>query len=277
MNPNKIIKRVFMNAETLKQEGRLIAFGDIHGCSEALNSLLEAVKPTQSDTLIFLGDYIDRGSNSKAVLDTIIRLTETHNVIALIGNHEVMMCDAFLQEDGLKRQQMIWAWYNNGGVSTLNSYNYNFDNLLDVALDSKPSDLAIPAELEAHLKFISKLPFYHITDTHIFVHATPYPDQDIEKQLKASLVWRRATEADKKHNYTHKSGKVIVSGHTAQQDGKPLALSDKNIIIDTGSVWTGWLTAMDVTNNKFIQASVFESRTLSYEDITKNNETNKEG
>lgn len=264
-----------MSIEHTKQAARVIAFGDIHGCSEALKTLLNAVNPTQYDTLIFLGDYIDRGSNSKAVLDIIIDLKSKCNVIALLGNHEAMMCDAFLQEDGKKRQQMIWAWYNNGGVSTLTSYNYNFDNLLNVELDSKPSDLSLPADLEAHLAFISTLPTYHITDTHIFVHATPYPDQDIEEQLKSSLIWRRASDTDAEYNYTHKSGKTIVSGHTAQQDGIPLALSDKNIIIDTGSVWSGWVTAMDITNNYFIQANVFDSRTLSYDEITKHKPSEK--
>ena len=66
-----------------------------------------------------------------------------------------------------------------------------------------------------------------------------------------------------------------MSGHTAQQDGIPLALSDKNIIIDTGSVWSGWVTAMDITNNYFIQASVFDSRTLSYDEITKRKPSEK--
>lgn len=266
-------KRILMTIHKGSEQARTIAFGDIHGCSEALKTLLGAVNPTPKDTLIFLGDYVDRGSNSKEVLDIIINLKKSHNVIALLGNHESMMCDAFLQKVGQERQRMIWAWYNNGGVSTLNSYDYNFDNLLNVDIDSEPSDLELPEDLQAHLDFISQLPTYYINDTHIFVHATPYPDQDIEKQLKTSLIWRRASNLDSQYNFTHKSGKTIVSGHTAQKDGKPLALSEKNIIIDTGSVWTGWVTAMDVTNNTFIQANVFESRILSYDDITKHDTT----
>lgn len=249
----KIINNNFLS------KPRTIAIGDVHGCYDELRILVDELNLTKVDTLILLGDYIDRGLNSKAVIDTIIELKQQCNVVALLGNHEAMMRDSFLEQNAEDRAQKVWAWYRNGGNLTLDSYMFDHSALLDV---SNVDDLFLPISLKEHLAFINSLPAYHITDTHIFVHATPYPNQPIEDQLETSLIWRRHSGLDKEFNYSHESGKTIVSGHTAQQDGLPLILSEKNIIIDSGCVWTGWLTAFDVTNNTYIQASINEVRVL---------------
>lgn len=239
---------------------RTFAIGDIHGCYEALVALINEIKPTADDTLIILGDYIDRGSNSKAVLETIIELQEQCNVIALIGNHEAMMRDVFLEKDPVLRMQNTLHWYKNGGKETLNSY--MFDPAILLMIDDI-SEIFLPISLNKHLAFIQGLPTYHITDTHIFTHATPYPNEPIEDQSEASLLWRKHGKLDKSLNYQHMSGKVIVSGHNAQKDGLPLILADSNIIIDSGCVWTGWLTAYDILDNSYIQASVSEVRVIT--------------
>ena len=70
------------------------AIGDIHGCSVALKTLLKTIPLTDSDTLVFLGDYVDRGFDSKGVIDQIMAISEKHNVVTLRGNHEVMMLEA---------------------------------------------------------------------------------------------------------------------------------------------------------------------------------------
>lgn len=242
-----------------KSKGRIFAVGDIHGCYLELQVLLNELRLTKEDTLILLGDYIDRGSDSKAVLDTIIELKEFCNVVALLGNHEAMMRDSFLEADKNLRDKHIARWYKNGGIATLDSYMFDHTALWE---SSSISDLFLPISLENHLKLIQDMPTHHITDTHIFVHATPRPDQEIEEQTEKNLLWRRHGKVDKELDYVHQSGKTIISGHTAQEDGIPLILSRSNIIIDSGCVWTGWLTAYNVNTGNYIQASANEVRLL---------------
>ena len=75
-------------------EGRIIAIGDVHGCSAALAALVQAIAPTPLDTLVFLGDYIDRGPDSRGVLEQVIALAERCIVVPLLGNHEEMLLAA---------------------------------------------------------------------------------------------------------------------------------------------------------------------------------------
>ena len=95
---------------------RTLAIGDIHGCLAHLDALLQTIAPTADDHLVFLGDYVDRGPDSAGVLKRIIRLTQTHRVTALMGNHEQMMLAARESHD----KHMDWLL--NGGDATLRSY-----------------------------------------------------------------------------------------------------------------------------------------------------------
>jgi serine/threonine protein phosphatase 1 len=74
--------------------GRTIAIGDIHGCAAALRAVIAAIKPTAEDTLVTLGDYVDRGPDSRGVIDEMLLLEKRCHVLPLLGNHEVMMLDA---------------------------------------------------------------------------------------------------------------------------------------------------------------------------------------
>ena len=74
---------------TTNGSGRVLVIGDIHGCVDALNALIDCVKPTANDTLIFLGDYVDHGPDSSAVLDRMIELKADHNIVTLHGNHDL--------------------------------------------------------------------------------------------------------------------------------------------------------------------------------------------
>lgn len=185
-----------------------------------------------------MGDYVDRGPNSKQVLNKIIELKKYYNVIALKGNHEDMMYRS-LRDESAKEYRI---WMNNGGLDTIRSY-YDL-------LESLPSKL--DSEMESHLDFIESLDLYYETDTHIFVHASPSMDNPISEQSESYLIWRRPQDNDSVFNYTHISGKTIISGHTAQSTGRPFKLSDKNYLIDTGCFFTSVLTAYHVENNSFI-------------------------
>lgn len=240
--------------------GRVFAIGDIHGCHKELVRLTDKIKPTKQDTLIFLGDYIDRGYDSRAVLDYIIELKSRCNVIALLGNHEAMMRDAFAEQDKAARFKKVVQWCSNGGDETLASYMMYSEDLL---FASDLSELHLPETLVRHLDFISSLPTYYETDTHIFVHASPRPDVPIEFQPESHLIWRRIGRLDENLGHNHISGKTIICGHTSQANGLPVMLSEKNIIIDSGCYATGWLTAMNVSNGHYIQANDIRTRRLS--------------
>src|SRR6185503_6273324 len=96
--------------------GRTFVIGDIHGCSRALDSLWAAVAPTPDDLVVTLGDYVDRGLDSAGVLDRLIRLSQTHRLIPLRGNHEEMMMDA------RRNPHLLELWKRCGGDTALISY-----------------------------------------------------------------------------------------------------------------------------------------------------------
>lgn len=103
-------------------KARAFAIGDIHGHHQQLVNLIAAIAPTNDDTLIFLGDYVDRGPDSKAVIDEIIALKDVCNVVMLKGNHEVMMVEAFTTKHLKNRHVLASGWMKYGGIETLASY-----------------------------------------------------------------------------------------------------------------------------------------------------------
>lgn len=251
--PNQITN----NKSHSASNGRTFAIGDIHGHHLELFNLIYAIAPSKDDTLIFLGDYVDRGPDSMAVIDEIIALQGVCQVIMLKGNHEVFMVNALTTENLKSRHNSTNSWMQYGGIETLQSYGLvPYEFLAQQLLSDKPTaKLDIPNAIRKHISLIQTLPIYHITDTHIFVHASPKLDIDIEDQDEEYLLWRKTSKRDAALNYVHKSGKTIICGHTDQEDGMPKKLSDKNIVIDSGCYKTGWLTAIDVDSGRFIQAS----------------------
>lgn len=216
---------------------RTFAISDIHGCLKQFKALVSKLGLKKEDTLILLGDYIDRGEDSKGVLDYIAELKGECNLVTLLGNHDAMMRDTFMATSESRRLRMASIWIQNGGLETLKSYGLGID-----ALDL---EYTLPEELVEHLWMIREMPLYHITDTHIFVHSTPRSDLSIESHSEEELIWRRPSIEDRNGFYKHISGKVVVSGHTAQ-NGRPLILSDHNILIDTGCFFSGVLTAIEI-------------------------------
>src|SRR5689334_8625527 len=95
---------------------RILAIGDIHGCSTALDALLNAVRPDANDLVVALGDYVDRGPDSIGVLDRLLHLKNGTQLISLCGNHEQMMLEAKDDEGKFK------DWLKNGGDAALASY-----------------------------------------------------------------------------------------------------------------------------------------------------------
>lgn len=196
------------------------AVGDIHGCLDKLLELLDQCRrfaKGRPSTFIFLGDYIDRGPDSRGVVQTVMDMTiaEPERVIALAGNHE----DLLRQTD---TSAGMGRWLANGGGPTLRSYGV-----------TSPKDL--PA---AHLAFLTGLPLFHDDGLHFFVHAGIRPGVPLDEQAREHLLWIRRPFLDSKADH----GRLIVHGHSPTPDRKPLVLPNR-VNIDCGAIFGGRLTA----------------------------------
>ena len=206
-----------------------IIIGDIHGCFNSLQALLPQVLD-RADTLVFLGDYIDRGPESRKVVDRILELkNDFPRIITLMGNHEFMLLN-YLQgrDDG--------TFLRAGGSQTLKSY----------GLDADPSPerarAAIPDE---HLAFFRALPLLWEDAHAIYVHAALRPGLHLSRQTSDWCLWVR----DEFIRSSFSFGKPVVFGHTVF--ASPLLQKNK-IGIDTGAVYGKTLTALQLPEKTFI-------------------------
>ncbi|TWT33390.1 metallophosphoesterase [Blastopirellula retiformator] len=211
---------------------RTIAIGDIHGCVHALDAVLDMVQPTLDDTVVVLGDYVDQGWDVKSTIERLIELESQTNLVHLLGNHEEMLLASLTCEKTCR------YWENCGGARTLSSYR----------LGGKISD--IPSD---HLAFIYRSRPYYETENCIFSHANAEPDLTMNRQPPYVLRWK-VLEPDA--HECHYSGKTLFVGHTEQRDGEVLNLGCIQGI-DTACWRNGWLTAIDVNDRHFWQASRF--------------------
>jgi len=209
---------------------RLIAFGDVHGCLLALETLLEVISPTPEDTLVFLGDLIDNGRDSAGVIDRLIGLHNECQVRVIRGNHEEMLLEARHSEPALR------SWEDCGGVRTLNSYRFG-GNLRD-----------IPAP---HWSFLEHLLPYVETDKFLFTHASYDPNLPLSDHPGHLLRW---TLFDPEELRPHVSGKCVVVGHTENRNHEILDLGFA-LNLDTACHRDGWLTACEVRTRHCWQAS----------------------
>ncbi len=208
---------------------RVIAIGDVHGCAAALRALVEIIRPQRDDILIPLGDCVDRGLESRQVIDELLALRDKCRLVPLLGNHEEMMLN-FL--DGRPQPD---DWLECGGAATLASYEASRD----------PS--AIPPE---HVAFIRTWGDCFETDSHFFVHGSYEPTRPLTEQRWQTLRWQSLRVSVPE---PHVSGKTAVVGHTSLKDGQILDLGHL-VCIDT-YCWGGrWLTALDTTTGDAWQA-----------------------
>lgn len=215
---------------------RVYAVGDIHGCADLLDSLLtriaedDRIEPADS-RLVFLGDYVDRGPDSRGVLDRLLDIrAQRPDTVFLKGNHEAAMLD-FLAGPSAGA-----AWLDWGGEETLASY-----GVADAARRD-PADLA--AELKGrlppeHLRFLKTLTLLETIGDYCFVHAGVRPGRPFEAQEEEDLLWIRSEFHDAPSRL--RPDKVIVHGHHPMK--KPLDAGWR-IAVDTGACFTGRLTAV---------------------------------
>ncbi|MDX1925617.1 MAG: metallophosphoesterase family protein [Pirellulaceae bacterium] len=206
---------------------RTIAIGDIHGCSRALDGLIEEIKPTASDRLIFLGDYVDRGPDSRGVIDRLLSLRKHCETICLLGNHEILFRSVL---GGLPAE----PWLGTGGQQTLLSYGGSLQG--------------VPAE---HLAFLYQLLPYYETEKALFVHANYDSRLPMAQQTEEMLYWEHLGENPP---LPHVSGKHVYLGHTPQANLE-IGYFGHFTCVDTYCFGGGWLSGVDVESGEVWQTS----------------------
>jgi len=206
---------------------RVLAIGDIHGCLCALTTLLEAVEPSATDTVIFAGDAVDRGPASRQVIDCILALRERCKLIFIKGNHEEIMLDA------VTGRAVMEPWLTFGGRATVESYGGSIEN--------------VPPE---HLRFLQSAAPYFETETEIFVHANLERGVPLANQSSDYLRWKHIDGSEPRYSAT----KRVICGHTSQRSGVPLVF-DGWACIDTYAYGGQWLSCLDVQSNQIVQAN----------------------
>lgn len=224
----------------------LYAIGDIHGRLDKLEELLELLPLRPDDRLVFLGDYVDRGPDTRGVVERLIRLASERPTVFLMGNHESMFLD-FL---GWQGPQYFGAdvFIANGGAETLLSYDY-FEQPAP-----RPKSFPLPP---AHELFFRSLCMHHAEGDFLFVHAglgralarSDHLDQALRRVRPEELLWDRSTM-----DLPHRLGVTIVYGHTPRADFGVRWNQPYSIGIDTGAVYGGPLTALRLPDETLFQA-----------------------
>lgn len=215
------------------------AIGDIHGRSDLLTELLELIESdaaaagSAAKTLVFLGDYVDRGPDSSGVLDLLsTNLPPGFDAHFLKGNHEQFLLD-FLDD-----ASWLGAWRSNGGEQTLRSYGVDVDGL-ERRQARPPVWQAEFLELlpETHLRFLQSLELTYVAGDYLFVHAGLRPGLPLDEQVPDDILWIRHEFLDSDMSF----GKIVVHGHTPE---RAPVIRPNRIGIDTGAVVTNCLTAL---------------------------------
>jgi serine/threonine protein phosphatase 1 len=218
----------------------IYAVGDIHGRVDLLNQLLDQIAADAAATrngqtvLAFLGDYVDRGPQSKAVVDALMQLKQTgeEQVILLKGNHEAALLD-FLDDPSAGP-----SWAEHGGRETLLSYGVAPPkHRSDADAWVRTRDDFAAALPDGHVRFMRNLSLWESLGDYVFVHAGVRPGVALDKQEERDLLWIREEflQSDRAMD------KVVVHGHTPVE--RP-SLAAGRIGIDTGAYATGVLTAL---------------------------------
>jgi len=239
---------------TRAQGQSIFVVGDIHGCATELGILIRHLqnktKITPKDLVVFVGDYIDRGPESKKVIDLLLEFRSSHeNILCLEGNHEEMFLDFLREPDRLAE-----PFLGNGGLETLRSYGISIPILAERGCEWLEEQLG-----EQHLEFFRSLHKIVLVDDFVIVHAGLRPTRPLEAQLDEDIFWIR----DEFILNTHCFGKTIVFGHTPFREvflNMPFKIG-----IDTGLVYGNALSCIELRSGNVLKvarggASVESSR-----------------
>jgi serine/threonine protein phosphatase 1 len=216
---------------------RIYAIGDLHGRIDLLTRLLSwidadlAARPISRPIQVFLGDYIDRGPNSRDVIDCLIERSLRQETVLLKGNHEVMLTE-FLRDPARLR-----AWQQFGGMQTLLSYGIPTKLNIDPTEEVRIAQALAGALPPSHQRFLSGLRSWFACGDFLFVHAGVRPGVPLGRQADEDLLWIRNDFLLSEEDF----GKIVVHGHTPVE--RPEILANR-INIDTGAYATGHLTCL---------------------------------
>jgi serine/threonine protein phosphatase 1 len=227
--------------------GRTFVVGDLHGCIDELDRLLDAAQPTAADTVCCLGDYVDRGPSAKGVIDRLMRLRdEGPHCIFLKGNHEDMFL-AFLGYAGRHGDAFCW----NGGDATLASYGM-------AGLSGAAAAQRLPA---AHRDFLLALQTHAYIGPFLCVHAGVRPTRPLDAQQDEDLFWIREEFINAPHPFPY----TVLYGHTPQREVR-IDLPYK-IGLDTGLVYGNRLSCLELSARELWQvrrgATTVDRRSLA--------------
>lgn len=219
---------------------RLYAVGDIHGCADLLDALMDKIAAEESAALrtqlVFLGDYLDRGPDSRGVIDRLLAVRQKRpDTVFLKGNHEDAFLD-FLLDPGANADWIEW-----GGETTLQSYGVRAaDKVISRLNETMPDE---------HRRFLEALPLTAVFGDYLFVHAGVRPGVPLDQQQERDLLWIRGEfhRAPKEK----RPDKIVVHGHEPER--KPVDAGWR-IGVDTGACFTGRLTAvvLEGTSRRFL-------------------------
>lgn len=215
---------------------RTLIISDIHGELKLFKKLLKKVKySADKDQLILLGDYVDRGPDSKGVLERVMELKKK-GAIVLKGNHDDMMVSA------VDNKPDAWErWKRGGALSTLQSYDSSIHSMMLPETD----------EFKNHISFIRDMDYFYEQDNYIFVHAGIQPDLPLDENDQHTFLWIRELFYEKYADY-----KTVVFGHTPvsiirQNKDHSIYFGENNIIgIDGAATYGGQLNCLELPSRK---------------------------
>ena len=208
---------------------RVVAIGDIHGCATAFKTLIDGLNIQPQDAVVVLGDAIDRGPDSRGVINQLLALGERCRMVCIQGNHEQMLLDI------VDARMPVQEWLVHGGAQTLDSYG---------------EGAAVSAIDPEHIAFIRTWGDVYEIPSHFFAHGNYIPEKPLTRQPWRDLRWQSL----KWHTPgLHCSGKTAVLGHTSNKNGEILNLGYL-VCIDTFCHGGHWLTAFDTTTGRVWQS-----------------------
>ena len=226
-----------MNAVSITDDQRQYVIGDIHGRSDLLDQMIKEIgqdllrKPPASAAVVTWGDYVDRGPESRGVLDRLAANPFSIPYFALKGNHEELF-ELFLEDPGVGSQ-----WRHLGGLETLHSYGLPVGSLMRGKGFEEASDRLRGTVPREHLAFLSSLRTSITSGQYFLCHAGVRPGVPLDRQESRDLLWIRQEFLTSSRNF----GRIIVHGHTPVEQPE---VRPNRINIDTGAFATGCLTCV---------------------------------
>lgn len=222
---------------------RIYAIGDVHGCADLLNRAFSFIDNdlarahTKRTVHVLLGDYVDRGPDSRRTFDLLIERTKRHETVFIRGNHEQLFSDF------LDRPSVLPDWWLMGGAQTLMSYGLAPRVNCNAVEEAALRDALVLAMPASHRAFLASLRSAYICGDFFFTHAGVRPGTALELQSESDLMWIREPFLSSQENF----GKMVVHGHTPVREAE---IHHHRINIDTGAYATGCLTVLSIEEDR---------------------------